>query len=79
MDDIFEFVGDFLKCMVSLAMIVGILWAIGWGIATIFGIENMRDEYSDLEFKAQCESVGGIRSMSNCYKDGEIVFSKEQK
>lgn len=79
MDDILEFVGEFFKCMIALIIIGLILLAIARvGDALFGGHTDTRSDDSALEeeFAARCESVSGTRSSANCYKDGEIIFSK---
>ena len=79
MDDIFGFVGDFFKAMFAFAIIVAICGVFGWIVSSLFGGEVSSDKNIEQEFSARCLSVGGTRSYKNCYKDGEIVFSKEEE
>lgn len=37
MDDIFEFVGEFFKVMLALAIIVGIIGVAAWAGSLVFG------------------------------------------
>lgn len=74
MNDILEFVGDFIKFLVALAIIIGILAAIcGIGVALFGGGDDID---ASAEFRARCESVQGVATSSSCYKDGEVVFNK---
>lgn len=73
MDDICEFVLEFFKAMTALAIITGIIAAILWVGSSLFGCD-FSVPYQ--EWEARCRSVSGEWSGTNCYKDGEIVFSK---
>lgn len=67
--------------MVVLVIIVCIVGAVGGLIGSIFGSQVTENEYEsihkDIDFKARCDSMGGTYSITNCYKEGEIIFSKE--
>lgn len=74
MNDIFEFVGSFIKFLVAFTIIIGILAAVYGVGATVFGGGDGID--ASAEFRARCESVQGVATSSSCYKDGEVVFNK---
>lgn len=76
MDDIFGFVGDFFKFLVSFVIIICILGFIGYGVAILFGKGSQEDKSILRENVARCESLGGTWSGQNCYVDGEMVVNE---
>lgn len=79
MDDIFDFVGEFFKAMIALAIIMGLITVGFWIGSLLFGYtpdDLEGDRAVTEEFEARCRSISGEWSGTNCYKDGGIVFSK---